>query len=213
MDYGDLELTMQSFGEIFNMDEMGNLSPSTTLPASPFPMDFCVELEELLSIDVTQPKRPGQAYSTCSSISTQSISDTSTSDIKVPRPRRRVTHKDHVLKLEKEAAKFTIELEEAQARADELALLRATSGEGINKCTKTSCHCQPMWEAIATKQRQYREKTEAQNVHLRKLLELQNRYLRNVRRTIRKQPKRMVRSIHSAEFTRAGCAHLLLIWY
>lgn len=213
MDDHDFELVVRDLDELFGSDDLGLLSPLPSTSLDPFSAALFGELEAPLPISLVgvvsnetmqtqgtvSPSTSTHSSQSCASTAAGSDTDATAEDVKrrlagYTYPlRRRVTMKERIRVLQSEASQLAIELKDAQRRAQATARTRRASKAGEAKCAKNAN--QPMWEPIAVRQQIYREKAEAENENLRRLVESQTRYLRGVQRAIRKQPDREVRGV------------------
>lgn len=201
MDTEGFEQAMRYVDELFGSDDLAHLSSS----GDSFLTEFIGNEEASLPIDLvglTNSERKDSVSKlspTTSTYSSQSHSSGHVSSdfdaaieigrrLSAPRTplRLRISTKERIRVLKTEASQLAVILQAAQSRNQSLH-------QDITMPTKlTKCGCKLMWEPIAARQRKHREKSEAENLHLRKLVESQCRYLRSVQRAIRRQPSPQV---------------------
>lgn len=198
MDGDDLAMILQNIDELFGADEMELLSP-TQIASNTTSAITDGELEAPLPIRVTEvisgipsaaTRNTSPTNSTHSSRSSLSDADGASGELENNKSaplRRRVSMKERLRNLEDEVSQLNAKLQVEQKKAQTSAWSREA-----NHFKQIEGLCEPMWKSIATRQMQYRQNAEAENVHLRNLVEAQARYLQSVRRAFRRQPNRTV---------------------
>lgn len=115
-----------------------------------------------------------------------------------PPPRKRLTMKNRIELLREKADELTFELQAAELKSQAHAAVNRAAGdtathESMQQRLPRS-QVIAMWEEVATRQLRLREKAERENVHLRKLVNSQRRYLMSVDSQLKKRPHQQVRS-------------------
>lgn len=192
METENLGLTAEDIDELLSSDGSGLLSPlSATIETSfldellgPLPIRLGGETNNSASPVNGNAANPQATANGSSSIEPQMPPDM----LRVVPLQRRLTTKQRLHMLRSEASELTVQLEEARKKTREKSVPFLRSAHKVDEY-------QPMWESIAARQKKYLAESQSENVHLRKLIELQRRHVRNVERALRRQPEREVRIV------------------